>query len=311
MISIEGADASPKGTLFLTTVYSDMDTTVAKWIQSQLSGDTLVMPKREFIPPNMSMQEYSRMVGEMMEESKTVAKIVALRQVGYDVKATGEGARVESLMPGSKAEGILEQGDVVTSAEGQTVGTATDLVNLVRRQKPGGNVSLAVKRGDSTFETQVGTKESDTEPGIAVIGVLIKTYRFGSNLPVQIDIDSENIGGPSAGLMFTLGIVDSLQKGGLAAGHKIAGTGTISLDGTVGPVGGVGQKVAGAEQAGAEYFLVPGDNYDTAKLAAHRLQVVRVNSIADAMTFLQGLKPAADSVPMPSVSRLSPLPAAA
>ncbi len=293
MISVKEGDARPKSSLFLTTVYSDMDATVAKWIESQLDGNALVMPKREFIPPSMSVQEYSRMVGEMMEESKTVAKIVALQHAGYEVKATGEGAEVQSLQPGSKAEGILQPNDVVVSAQGQKIETATDLVNLVRRQKPGSNLSLTVKRGEQTFDAQLGTKESDTEPGIAVIGILIKTHLFGHNLPVQIDIDSENIGGPSAGLMFTLGIIDSLEKGGLAPGHRIAGTGTISLDGTVGPVGGVAQKVMGAEEAGAEYFLAPGDNFETAKRAAKQLRVVRVDKVDDAVAFLKELKPAA------------------
>lgn len=298
MISIKGTDARPKSPLYLTTVYSDMDTTVAKWIQSQLTGNALVMPKREFIPPAMSMEEYAKLIAEMMEESKTVAKIVALRHAGYEVQATGEGARVQSLLPGSKAEGILQVGDVVVAAEGQKIEAATDLVNLVRRQKPGSSVSLTVERENETFEVQVGTKESDTEPGIAVIGILIKTHLFGHNLPVQIDIDSENIGGPSAGLMFTLGIIDAFEEGGLVAGHKIAGTGTISLDGSVGPVGGVAQKVIGAEQVGAEYFLAPADNFEAAKRTASRLQVIPVGNVAEALAFLRGLKPSARTQPL-------------
>lgn len=292
MISIKGSDVHPKSSLLMTTVYSDMDTTVAKWVQAQLDGNALVMPKRELIPPNMSTQDYSKMIGDMMEESKTVAKIVALQRAGYDVKATGEGASVQSLQPGSKAEGILQVDDVIVSADGQKIETATDLVNLVRRKKPATPVTLAVQRAGQTFDAQVGTKESDTEPGIAVIGILVKTYMFGHNLPVQIDIDSENIGGSSAGLMFTLGIIDSLEKDGLAPGHKIAGTGTISLDGSVGPIGGVAQKVMGAEEAGAEYFLAPGHNYDEAKRAAKRLQVIRVDNVDEAITFLKGLRPA-------------------
>ncbi len=292
MISVKAPDARPKGSLFLTTVYSDMDTTIAKWVGAQWQGDTLVVPRQEFIPPSISADEYMKMVGEMMEESKTVAKIVALRQAGYEVKATGAGARVENLLPNSTAIGILQTGDVVVTAQDQHVETATDLVNLVRRQKPGSSISLTIQRGNETFATQVSTKESDSEPGIAVIGILIKTHLFGHDLPVQIDIDSENIGGPSAGLMFTLGIIDSLEENGLAPGHKIAGTGTISLDGSVGPIGGVAQKVIGAEEAGAEYFLAPADNYEAAKQAARRIQVVRVENVANALQFLRGLQPA-------------------
>lgn len=294
MISVKSADARPKSSFHLTTVYSDMDTTLAELIQSRFSEDVQLLPKREVIPPSMSPQEYTHLITDMMEESKTVAKIVALRHLGYDVKATGEGARVERLLPGTMAEGILAEGDVVVAADGQSIETANDLVNLVRRKEPGSKVSLTVQRAGDTFRAEVGTKESDTEPGIAVIGILIRTHLFGHNLPVQIDIDAENIGGPSAGLMFTLGIIDALREKGLAVGHKVAGTGTISMNGEVGPVGGIAQKVIGAERAGAEYFLAPGANLEAAKRAARSIRVVRVDKIDDAIEFLDSLKPSAD-----------------
>src|SRR5512133_1875049 len=111
--------------------------------------------------------------------------------MGYDVKVTGEGARVEQLLPGNTVQGVLQVGDIVVGAAGQQVQTSNDLVNFVRRQKPGDSVSLTFKRGSDTRDVQVRTKESDTEPGIAVVGILIRTYGFGNNLPVQIDIDSE------------------------------------------------------------------------------------------------------------------------
>lgn len=292
MISVKGAADHVNGSLYMTTVYSDMDVRLAELVQAQLGGTGQVLPKKDVLPPTMSAADYSHLVLDMMEESKTVAKIVALQKLGYDVKASGEGARVEELLPGNKAEGVLAQGDIVVSANGQDIQVASDLVNLVRRQKPGDTVSMKVKRGSDSFDSVVGTKESDTEPGIAVVGILIKTYNFGQKLPVQIDIDSENIGGPSAGLMFTLGIMDAMTPGGITAGHKVAGTGTMSLDGSVGPIGGVSQKVVGAEQSGAEYFLAPADNFEAAKQAAHRIKVIQVATVDDAIAFLRGLSPA-------------------
>ena len=199
------------------------------------------------------------------------------------------------MLPGNTVEGILKVGDTITAAQGQQVQTANDLVNLVRRQKPGSTILLTVKRGSDSFDVKVPTKESDTEPGIAVVGIMIETYNFGHNLPVQIDIDSENIGGPSAGLMFTLGIMDAMTPDGLTAGHKVAGTGTVSLDGKVGPIGGVEQKVIGAERAGAEYFLAPKDNYQAARSAARNIHVVQVDTVDDAIAFLRTLKPAASA----------------
>ncbi len=293
MISVKNQDARAKSSLYLTTVYSDMDTTLAKLVQAQVGGKAEVLPRREVVPPTMSTDEYTRAVLDMMDESKTVAKVVALQKLGYDVQATGEGAQVEKLLPGNMAEGILKEKDIVTAADGLPVATANDLVNFVRRQKVGSAISLSVKRGTDSFEAKVGTKESDSEPGIAVVGILIKTYNFGHNLPVQIDIDSENIGGPSAGLMFALGIMDALNQQGLTSGHKVAGTGTMSLDGKVGPIGGVEQKVIGAEQTGAEYFLAPKDNFEAARKSARRIQVVQVDTVDDAIAFLKTLRPAA------------------
>lgn len=295
-ISIENGRSRPRNLFYLTTIYSDMDATVGKLVQAQFSQDYQVLPKREVVPPTMSTEEYMELIMEMMDESKTVAKISALRYLGYDVDTTGEGAVVQELMAGTMAQGILEVGDVVLEAQGQRIQMATDLVNLVRREQPGATVSLRVQRGEDVFETGVRTKESDSEPGIAVIGILIKTYRFGHNLPVSVDIDSENIGGPSAGLVFALAIVDALDKDGLGLGRRIAGTGTISLDGSVGPVGGVAQKVVGAEEVGAECFLVPTANAEEARRVARRIQVVPVDTLEDAASHIKSLGRSADGV---------------
>jgi Lon-like protease len=289
MIQVEDGRAAPRDSLFLTTVYSDMDITALKWVQAQLSGDTLLLPRRTVLPHSMDVSEYVRLVSDMMEESKTVSKVAALRHLGHDVTASGEGASVQELLPGSTAADILRPGDIIVEAEGQRVTTATDLVNTVRRQQPGSTVSLVVRRGPEEFETRVGTRESDTEPGIAVMGVMVRTHQFGHNLPVGIEIDSQNIGGTSAGLMFALGIIDALEEGNLTAGRRVAGTGTISLDGTVGPVGGVAQKVIGAERSGAQYFLVPRDIRLEAERAAPTIQVVPVDNLEDAVLFLKQL----------------------
>ena len=300
MITVEGNRSTPPDSLYLTTVYSDMNVTVAKWMRAKVAHDVLLLPRTDLVPSSMDTQEYLQVVSDMMEESKTVAKIAALRYLGYEVKATGEGATLETLLPGNRAEGVLKEGDVILQVEGQPVQTATDVVNAVRQRLPGENVSLTVRREGEQLQAQVGTKESDSEPGIAVVGILVKTYNFGHNLPIQVEIDSENIGGPSAGLMFALGIVDGIERGNLTAGHRVAGTGTISLDGTVGRVGGVGQKVAGAEQAGAEYFLVPRDELQEAEAAAKRLRVVPVDTLRDAALFLKGLEePTATPVAAP------------
>jgi Lon-like protease len=300
MIEVEGREPAPLDSLYLTTVYSDMDVNVLKLLNAQVAGDALILPKQTVLPPSMDVQEYIRLVGDMMDESKTVAKIAALQYLGHDVAAGGEGATVQQLMPGSTAEGVLRAGDVIVEVEGQAVRTATDLVNVIRRQRPGDTISLIGRRGAEEFAVGVATKESESEPGIAVIGAMVRTYMFGHNLPVHIEIDSQNIGGTSAGLMFALGIIDVMEEGSLTSGRRVAGTGTISLDGTVGPVGGVGQKVVGAERSGAEYFLVPRHNLIEAERAAQRLTVVPVDNLRDAVTYLkqlQGVAPSTSHLP--------------
>ncbi len=126
------------------------------------------------------------------------------------------------------------------------------------------------------------------------IGITIESAGFEANLPIPVKIVPQKIvGGPSAGLLFTLTVYDLLTPGDLTGGHVIAGTGAINLDGTVGPIGGVAQKVAGAEFAGAEYFLSPPDNYAEALAAAQKIHVIKVATAADAIQFLRSLPSAA------------------
>ncbi|MBI2863279.1 MAG: PDZ domain-containing protein [Chloroflexi bacterium] len=304
LVSVAKDAENEHGRIYLTSVAVRIPT-LAQWAMALLDPNVRVVPADDFQPKDLSAEEFRRLQTDLLDESKTIAKIVALRELGYDVKASGQGARVESILSNSPAEGKLELGDTIVGVNGGRLETATELVEAVRKLKPGDEVSLTVVRGDKTLEVRSATTESSSEPGHAMVGVLVSTRMFEYSLPFDVRIDTENLGGPSAGMMFTLGIIDALTPGDLASGHKVAGTGTINVDGTIGKIDGVKQKVIGAERAGAEYFLAPSENYDDALKAARTLKVVSVRTVDDSLSFLSTLREQSKAkAPAPAVPSL-------
>lgn len=225
-----------------------------------------------------------------LQESETVATIVAMRLAGYPADITGEGVRVLSVLPESPASTRLLPGDQIIALNEEPIQTVGELTAHMRSVNPLGSVTLTVLRADQqvTVTTLVMSPSSPTAS--PRLGVVVETVGMDAKLPFPVVLEPHKIvGGPSAGLMFTLAIYDLLTPGDLASGHQIAGTGTISLEGRVGPIGGVAQKVAGAERAGATYFLVPAENYDDAQQAARRIKVLKVATVEEAIKVLQAL----------------------
>ena len=254
-----------------------------------------VVPAAEIRPPGTSQQQVNETNKRLIDESKPVAAVVGLRAAGYDVAITGQGAEVESLLPGLPAQGVLRVGDIIVAVDGQPTPTVTDLQEAIRRRAVGQEVRLTIRRDGQEQEVVVGTRESPTEPGRPLIGVTISTYLFDVRLPFPVDVESDNVGGPSAGFMFALGILDAVTEGDLTRGYYVAGTGTIGPDGSVGPVGGAAEKAVAAEEDGARIFLVPRANVDDARRWVHNLRVVPVDRLDDAVAFLCGLDPAPDT----------------
>ena len=199
------------------------------------------------------------------------------------------GALVEGTYAGLPASRVLRAGDVITAVDGRAVETLTYLADAIRRAGYGGTVRLTVLRGSRTLHVSVRTARDPSVP-YPVIGVALAD-RFGANLvpnfPFTVSISSGDIGGPSAGLMWTLGLIDLLSSGDLAHGRTIAGTGEIQLDGTILPIGGVREKVVAAERAGASVFFVPVANANEAKSVAHGITIVPVRTYADALHYLE------------------------
>ena len=225
-----------------------------------------------------------------MTDSKQLAVAVALRRIG--VKEEGSGTVVTSLGQNVAASGHLQAGDVILSIDGKPTMLSQDAVDAVRARKPG-EVGVLVVRGpgsEANRTESITFGEHPQSPGVAYLGVALSTKDSHFDIPYTVSIDSGSVGGPSAGLSFTLELIDSLTPGELTGGRKVAVTGTIGPDGTVGPVGGVLQKTAAVRSAGARYFLVPPDEYATAKAhAGKNLQVVKVETLEQALTFLQSI----------------------
>ncbi|SDC48027.1 MULTISPECIES: YlbL family protein [unclassified Candidatus Frackibacter] len=247
-------------------------------------------PLKQQLPSGVDPKEYFEMMKEVMKESQLKAKAVALKQAGYDPKITGEGAKIVQVLEKSNAKGKLKKGDIITKIDGEPVELLTEVVSKIRDREVGDWVEVVVKRGEETKEYKIKTKEIEESPGKPSLGVLISSYKRSYEFPVDIEIDSGDIGGPSAGMMFTLEILNHLTEEDLTHGKDVAGTGTIALDGKVGEISGVSQKVLAAEKEGVDIFLAPKNNYQRAKETATQLKVVSVENIEDAINFLNSLE---------------------
>jgi Lon-like protease len=285
-----------RGTFLLTAVFSQAPMPAAGWYLAQVTPIVKLLPPEKIAADQPSPQESARQGFQMLDQSEVVAEAVGVRLAGYPSDITGKGAQVDAIIPESLAKGLLQPGDVITAVNGQPVSSATNLINLVRTLNPHALAKLHVLRssmpGDSAVDVMTGLLPPLEAGGPPRIGISVEDAGFDYHLPFPVKIIPQKIvGGPSAGLMFTLTVYNLLSPVDLTGGHKIAGTGTISPDGSVGPIGGVEQKVAAAEMVGAEYFFSPADNYADALKAAHRIKVIKVEKVEQAVAFLRSLPP--------------------
>jgi PDZ domain-containing protein len=237
--------------------------------------------------PQQSRQE----ARDLMVRAKSDAELVALSRLGY-AAFENSGVRVQSIDAGSAADGALRQFQVITAADGRRTATPQDLIAYLGTLGPGSTVSLSVENADGTETATVGVTlraRPDGKPG-GFLGITTsQRVNEAKDLPVTVEIDSGKVGGNSAGLAFTLAILDELTEGSLTGGHRVAVTGTMALDGTVGEVGGIMQKAVAARRAGAEYFLVPRSLEPLARTTAGSMQVIPVSNLDDAIEALASI----------------------
>ncbi len=284
----EDRDFPPEGRVLLSTV-SLRQVNALEALLGWLDPDTDVLPEDQVLGTT-PRNEFTQQNLQLMDDSKQVAVVVALRRLGYPVPEEGKGALIVHVEEDSPADGRLAQGEVVTGVDGRQASLSQDVVAGIRSHRPGESVRLEVQDldGSSRVEEITLGRRPDNDEGF--LGVLLRTKEQKFDYPFDVTIDSGTIGGPSAGLAFALGVLDTLSMGELTGGKKVAVTGTIEIDGTVGDVGGVVQKTAAVRAAGADVFLVPPGEYDEARAHSGRsMEVVKVTNLNDAITALARL----------------------
>lgn len=285
----EGVKTYPtSGALDFTTVSvtrADTRLSLVDAMQSYFSGDVAVVPKSLVYPDDQSAQQSSAVSAAQLDGSKDSSRVAALRAAGYTV--TGR-PQVAGLTEGGAAVDILKVGDVITAVGDAKVASSAEAVAAIGRTTPGDSVSVTIERAGKERTVDITTRPDQADPKLPRIGVSLGTkYDF----PFEIDNNvGREIGGPSAGTMFALAIYDKLTPGQLTGGKKIAGTGEITPEGVVGPIGGIRQKMRGAADAGASIFLVPQANCSEATDGDDDgLKLVKITELSDAISSLEAL----------------------
>lgn len=265
LITISGARSYPtSGSLALTTVSLsggpgssvDLPGLVTAWL---LPSRTAIPYDLLFAPGTTAKEEEARGTADMTNRQDS-ATVAALTELGYDVPTT---VTIAAIDPAAPAAGVLRTKDVVLALDGEPVKGLAGLRAALDDGEPGRTVALTVRRGGEDVVLQVVTQVSPEGGATSVqlgVGVDVDVDRGG--LPVDVTIAVNDIGGPSAGTMFALGVVDRLTPGEMTGGKAVAGTGTIDVTGQVGPIGGITEKMAAAKAAGADAFLAPAQNCD-------------------------------------------------
>ncbi|HEY7345006.1 MAG TPA: S16 family serine protease [Gaiella sp.] len=272
--------------------YVDVTVRKVRWLERLLpflrpDGASLV-PAHAVTAPGESFRERVAEARVEMTRSEEVAAAVALRAGGLDVTTTPRGVLVEAVAVDVPAAKVLDGGDVIVSAAGKQTLTVGELRRATASVRPGGALALRLRRDGKTLDRSVTTVAAPDDARKAIIGIRV-AQDATIRLPLKVDIDLGNVGGPSAGLPFALQIYQELGND-VDGGNRVAATGEIELDGSVGSVGGIKQKTYGVRSSGADVFLVPaGENAATARRYAGGLRIIPVESFEQALHALETL----------------------
>jgi len=267
------------GELRLTTIYVDQpqeDVTLDELMRAWLDPSEAVYPYESVYAPEETDESSDAESAVQMVSSQDAAVATALIELGYEVEPEIEVLYVDKDLP---AAGLLKVRDIVLKVAGADIASSEDVVEAVDSAPVGQPITFLVRRKGQEVSVDVTPREVD---GDKQIGIQLGP---GFTFPFDVSVDiGDNIGGPSAGLMFSLAIFDTLTPGSLSGGEVVAGSGTINAEGQAGPIGGVQQKIAGAQDAGAELFMVAADNCsETIGLDTGDMRLVRVETMHDAV----------------------------
>ena len=284
VVAIEGTQVKPtSGHLNMTTVSQVDGITLGQALALWASGSNQLVPRDLVFPPEKSREDIEKSQSSDFQNSEDNAKYAALNFLKYPKAVT-----VEKVNDPGPSVGKLEVGDAIDAVNGIKVAAVEEFSHLLKTTKPDQEIVVDFRRKNAspgTAKIKLG-KNQDREYGYLGIAVLDAPW-----VPFTIDFNLANVGGPSAGMVFSLAVIDKLTTGDLNGGKFVAGTGTIGADGRVGPIGGITHKMASAQDAGAEVFLVPADNCDEAR-AVHgdTMKLLKVETLPQAVDSLNALK---------------------
>jgi Lon-like protease len=281
-IDIDGVPTyQPDGRILFTTVnVGRVNVYDAVW--AGFDRDWQLVNEDLVVPSGFTDEEYNRVTLSQMDSSKIAAVVSALEGLTDYPLEHGRGALVYATQPGTPAHGRLFPGDVITAVGGETIEDTDELGSVIEAAAVGKTLRLEVEPVEGTGRAETVEVRAIEHRGRSMIGV----YAV-ENFPFEVTIESGKIGGPSAGLMWALGVTDLLTPGDIGGGRALAGTGGIRLDGRVIPIGGVWLKVLAAERAGADVFFVPRQNLVEARTADADIELVPVATLQDALDYLQ------------------------
>jgi Lon-like protease len=282
LITITGAPTSTSaGQLRMLTISEEQGLSTFDVIRGWLNRDDAVVPREVLFPQGETQQQVDKQNADLFASSQNSATTVALRHEGYPVLVT-----ISDVVAGKPADGHLQKGDIVTAVDGTPILSSMDLISDIQAKPVGTPLVISYKRAGKDGQTTITSVKGDS--GKPQIGVSVDQKQPS---PINVKFSLDNVGGPSAGLMFTLGIIDKLDPVDLTGGKIISGTGTMDDDGNVGPIGGIAQKEIAAYNAGARFFLAPADNCSEAlKNHVRGLELIKVSTINDALTALQQIR---------------------
>jgi PDZ domain-containing protein len=251
---------------------------------SWLDPSQAVVPLDEVYPEGVTVEDSTTQSNIDMVNSQKQAIAAALTNLGYELPTT---LTVADTQEGAPAEGVLQSGDTIESLNGETFSDVGELQAAIAANGTENPATIQIVRDGAELTVEVVPVASSNDSATPILGIIVgNDYVF----PIDVKIQLEKVGGPSAGMMFALGIIDKLTPGALNGGENVAGTGTINVDGEVGPIGGIRQKLYGAVDAGAEWFLAPSENCD--QVVGHvpdGLTVYSVSTLDESMAALAAI----------------------
>ena len=279
-----------EGNLFQLTVRRD-EANVFVYLWSLINDSYDLYPREVILPDGVTPQELSEISIQNMRTSENVAIAVALKNVGYEIESKGDGVAVVGLLENSPVKDKLKKGDLINSINNTDIFSATEFISTLRTYSIGETVSIGLLREIDGIKEQIYIKTTLIEhveyEGEPMVGFLATTVNERFDFPFEIDIKTGNVGGPSAGLMMALNVYNNLIPEDITNSKIIAGTGTIEIDGSVGPVGGIKQKIIAAKRAGAELILVPVANFEEAQpFETDKTSIVAVDSFDEALAVI-------------------------